>query len=279
MSILERRKEFLSHRHNYFYQTVFGTFDMGCDVAEIALQSKNFKDLIKSKEKYDIIIMEYFYNEVYVGLGYHFNVPVVILSSMASSPLTNYFVANPDSLSYAPNILTPIVGKMNFWQRLENLWINVVIRILRQLSHIPKQRELFKKYVSTNVDFDEVLYNNVSLLMVNSHVSFNNPLPQVPAIVEIGGYHVSPPKTLPRDLEEFMNNSKNGVVLFSMGSNLKSKDLKPELRAAILKSFSKIKQNVLWKFETSLPDAPSNVKVMSWLPQQDVLGNFLLFLF
>lgn len=167
---------------------------MGYDVARIALESKNFRDLIKSEEKYDVIIMEYFYNEVYVGLGYHFKAPVVILSSMASSPLTNYFVANPDSISFAPNILTPIVGKMNFWQRLENLWSNVLIRVARQLSHIPKQRELFKKYISSDVDFDEVLYNNISLLMVNSHVSFNNPLPQVPAVVEIGGYHVNPPK-------------------------------------------------------------------------------------
>lgn len=248
-------------------------------MGNIVFQSKTFKDLMNKSEetKYDVVIIEYFCNEAYVGLGYHFKAPVVILSSLASNPLINYLVANPDSSSYNPNILTPIVGQMNFWQRFENLWTNLVIRAMRQLNHLPNQRKLFKKFISSDVDFDEVLYNNISLLMVNSHLSFNNPLPQVPAVVEIGGYHINPSKVLPKDLQEFMDNSKEGVVLFSMGSNLKSKDLKPAIRAAILQSFSKIKQNVLWKFEENLPEASSNVRIMSWLPQQEVMGNFPLF--
>ena len=43
---------------------------------------------------------------------------------------------------------------------------------------------------------------------------------------------------------------------------------------AFLESFSKLKQRVLWKWETdSLPGQPSNVKLGKWLPQSDILGE------
>jgi glucuronosyltransferase len=43
---------------------------------------------------------------------------------------------------------------------------------------------------------------------------------------------------------------------------------------AFLEAFSKLKQRVLWKWETeSLPGQPSNVKLGKWLPQSDILGE------
>jgi glucuronosyltransferase len=46
-------------------------------------------------------------------------------------------------------------------------------------------------------------------------------------------------------------------------------------RNAFLEAFSKLKQHVLWKWETdTLPGQPSNVKLGKWLPQSDILGEF-----
>lgn len=65
-----------------------------------------------------------------------------------------------------------------------------------------------------------------------------------------------------------------------MGSHLKSTDLSTETKQTILKAFSKLKQNVLWKFEDdTLTDIPKNVKILKWLPQSDVLGNFSFLFF
>jgi glucuronosyltransferase len=45
-------------------------------------------------------------------------------------------------------------------------------------------------------------------------------------------------------------------------------------RDAFLKAFSKLKQQVLWKWETdTLPGQPKNVKLGKWLPQSDILGE------
>lgn len=69
-----------------------------------------------------------------------------------------------------------------------------------------------------------------------------------------------------------MDNSQDGVILFSLGTNVKGTDLPPETTQALLKAFSRLKQNILWKFEGELPNLPKNVKIMKWLPQSDILG-------
>ena len=47
------------------------------------------------------------------------------------------------------------------------------------------------------------------------------------------------------------------------------------LKNAFLGAFSKLKQHVLWKWESdTLPGQPSNVKLGKWLPQSDILGEY-----
>ena len=55
---------------------------------------------------------------------------------------------------------------------------------------------------------------------------------------------------------------------------MNSSDLASEKRDAILRSFSKLKQKVLWKWEDEvLPGKPKNVKIGKWLPQNDILAH------
>ena len=47
-----------------------------------------------------------------------------------------------------------------------------------------------------------------------------------------------------------------------------------EKRQLLLGVFRKLKQRVLWKWETEeMPDKPDNVMLSKWLPQQDVLAH------
>ena len=70
-----------------------------------------------------------------------------------------------------------------------------------------------------------------------------------------------------------MDSAKNGVIYFSLGSNLKSKDLPDDLKQGLLKVFGALKQTVLWKFEENLPNTPKNVHIVQWAPQQSILGK------
>lgn len=127
----------------------------------------------------------------------------------------------------------------------------------------------------------EELYQNISMIFVNTHRSVFKPRPQMPGILNVGGSHIKPPKPLPKDLQQFLDNSKNGVIVFTLGSYMRSADMPKDKIEIFLTAFSKLKQNVLWKFEDeSLIVVPANVRIQKWLPQSDVLAhpNVVLFI-
>lgn len=71
-----------------------------------------------------------------------------------------------------------------------------------------------------------------------------------------------------------MENSTNGVIYFSLGTNVKSSSVTTNMRKIFMDTFRELPYNILWKFdETDLNDMPSNVKIMKWVPQQDILSK------
>lgn len=87
-----------------------------------------------------------------------------------------------------------------------------------------------------------------------------------------------------QDTKDFLDNAKEGFIYFSLGSNVKSKDLRKETLTAIIDTLKELPYKVLWKFEADeLPGKPNNVKLIKWAPQQSVLGEFdevkIIFLF
>lgn len=116
---------------------------------------------------------------------------------------------------------------------------------------------------------------NISLVLINTHFSQGNVRPNVPAFIEIGGIQAKPqPSLLPNHLQTLLDNSMNGAIYFSMGTNVKSTDLSDENLLALHNVFKQLKQQVIWKFENeNLKDLPQNVYISKWLPQNDILAH------
>lgn len=114
----------------------------------------------------------------------------------------------------------------------------------------------------------------MSLIFVHSHRVLNKPRPMMPGIVNIGGCHIRPPRPLATDLQDYLDRSPNGVIIFSMGSLLPSAKMPIPQRDAFLEAFGRLEQNVIWKFEDdSMPHIPSNVRIQKWLPQSDIIAH------
>lgn len=242
-------------------------------MADGALSSSGVQALLQNpNEKFDLVIIEQFVVDALKALGYHFNCPVIAFSTVGSGQWVNGLVGNSAPRSYVVDIFLGYDGKMNFWQRLNNLAIGIFSEINNRLFLNPGMNKIVQKYFPGAPSVEE-LNTNVSLVLLNSHISTHQPVPHLPNMIEIGGFHVYPPKSLPKDLKDYLDSAKEGVIYFSMGSNLKSKDLPLETREGILRVFSKLKEKVLWKFEEDLPGRPANVKIEKWLPQQDILGK------
>jgi len=76
-----------------------------------------------------------------------------------------------------------------------------------------------------------------------------------------------------QDLNDFINNADCGVILFSLGSVVSESSMGTDKLNNFVEAFSKLKQRVIMKFDDdSYKILPSNVKVVKWLPQRDLLG-------
>ncbi|XP_053960577.1 UDP-glucuronosyltransferase 2B15-like [Anastrepha ludens] len=91
-----------------------------------------------------------------------------------------------------------------------------------------------------------------------------------------------PSATIFQELEKFLNASnKNGAILFSLGSNMKSSNIQPATIQILYKVLSSLEQNVIWKWEdlAKTPGNASNIFYQKWLPQDDILPHPNLKLF
>lgn len=249
---------------------------MTCQLLEEILEHETMQALLKNKDKqYDIVLSEQFMLDGLLAVGQHFGVPYGLVSAIGPSTWSNHLVGAPDIPSYMGSIITENKVHTSFYTRMVSFIDYGIYKILSHLYFYHKQNDIIQKYVPNSPHIYDIIYNT-SLIIYNSDVALSQPLPTAPNMIEIGGFHVLPPKKLPDDLQKLLDNAKNGVIYFSMGSVMKSKLLPLEKRQEILKALSKVKETVLWKFEENLPDLPPNVVIKDWFPQTDLLGGIPL---
>lgn len=200
--------------------------------------------------------------------------------------------------SHVTHTFLTYTDKMNFFERWYNTAIIHYDWFLRQVIDYPLQNWVIRKNFAHFDSLPSVseLRKNISLTFVNAHRSITYPRPSMPGLIYIGGAHIKPPKPLPIDLQQFIDNAEDGVIYFSLGTVVKSSKMPKEKLNAFLGNiffqvnkknqkklkifdefsdcFRKLKQKILWKYEDeSIPNLPENVLIRKWLPQQDILAN------
>lgn len=247
--------------------------------AEVTFSDPAMQAILNGKETYDAVVIESFFTDSLQGIGYKLNAPTILLTAFGPGILTNYLGANPDIYSHMPHPFTGYSQNMNFCERVCNYMTAMLHSLFNKFYYLSQQEKILHKFVPDAPSLHE-LKANISLQLFNSDPAINGPMPLLPNLIEVGGLHIQPPKKLPDDLQKFLDESKDGVIYFSLGGNLKSKDLPQGRREEFLRVLSKLKQKVLWKFEADdLPGKPANVEIRKWLPQQDILGEILIYLF
>ncbi|XP_066156081.1 UDP-glycosyltransferase UGT5-like [Euwallacea fornicatus] len=266
--------------HNIFDMNKNGFLVMLTRMTEMFLEFSNstlyhpkVRKLLDSNQKFDAVILEQFSNDALKVFAHIYDCPLIILSSVGPNSWVNSLVGNAAPVSYAAHILKGDFSKdLSFLNRAQNAFFYLAEYLLNEYYILPKHEEIMHQAFPNSPSLYD-LRTNVSLVLLNSHTSLYPALPLVPNMVEIGGYFVDSPQKLPSDLLEVLDSSKEGVIYFSMGSNIKSKDMPKDKMEFIMNVLGRLKQKVFWKFEEDLPGKPKNVIIKKWFPQQDILAH------
>jgi len=193
--------------------------DTGPDMFEMKLSGESmnpfkmvsfFEDLCRTSytlpqvkeiltQKFDLVFFEPFLNECAGGLLHKLNTTVILVSPFATPAELVRLLGGPAPPSFIPNMFSSFDNNMNFYERIQNFLLEVVIGIMQKWYFIPNMESLYREALndSTIPSLDEILKNS-SLTLSNSHISLAGARPYLPDIVEVGGMHMRQAKPLPK---------------------------------------------------------------------------------
>ncbi|XP_026467800.1 UDP-glucuronosyltransferase 2C1-like [Ctenocephalides felis] len=245
-------------------------------VCRASLRSEGVQRLLEYPKdfKFDLVIFDYTNLPCLHGFVSRFNSPPQIgITAFANPPHTSDLVGSPNFVSLKPHYTTTMGSTMSFLERLYNSLLYSVELVQRRMLIWWVRNEVREVFGDDELDVG-ALEKEVELVMVNSHPGMDVPEPVLPNVIQVGGLQIKEPKALPEDLKRFLESSKKGSVLFSLGTNMKSEIIGEEKISMFINAISRFPEyNFLWKIELENRTFPKNLMVRKWLPQNNVLAH------
>uniref|UniRef100_A0A669C2T8 UDP-glucuronosyltransferase n=1 Tax=Oreochromis niloticus TaxID=8128 RepID=A0A669C2T8_ORENI len=175
----------------------------------------------------------------------------------------------PSPPSYIPRFFTGYTDKMSFKERLINTLMALVEPLFCRLLYW-RFDQITRDFLGENVGVAEVLSDS-DIWLLRNDFTLDFPRPLMPNIVLVGGINCNVKHPLPPDLDSWVS-GEHGFVVFTLGSMVS--DLPEEITSVFLEAFRQIPQKVIWRYTGKVPDnVPENVKMMKWVPQNDLLAH------
>ncbi|CAG0917579.1 unnamed protein product [Notodromas monacha] len=236
---------------------------------------------------FDLIVVSAFFNECWYPLAKIYQAPLVLVSTSGMFPWLSHSNGFRDVTSFMTSPFFDGSKTLSFPKRLANTLAYLLSRPIEQYYYWRRIDALLlekfekKGYLAPSPTPLEKQLNSAdltasaSMTFTNTHVSTHDVRPLLPSVVEVGGMHCAHANALPKELEEWVSGSEDGFVLFSLGSAVNPSKIPPSRRKMFIDAFSKFPRlRFLWKWDSEQMDGlPPNVKLSTWLPQQDLLGH------
>ncbi|XP_067994221.1 UDP-glucuronosyltransferase 1A1-like isoform X5 [Melanerpes formicivorus] len=230
------------------------------------------KELIKYLEesKFDAVFMDPFFPCGQI-VAEHLSLPSVYLIRGLPCGLDIHATLCPNPPSYIPRFFTLYTDRMAFLQRVGNLIASLSSSLACSFLYSP-YNHLIKEFLQQEATVLE-LFSHASVWLMKYDFVFEYPRPLMPNMVLIGGISCSQEKALSQEFEAIVNASgEHGIVVFSLGSMVSEIPMKKAIEIA--DALGTVPQTVLWRYTGKTPpNLPDNVKLVKWLPQNDLLAH------
>ncbi|KAF2893560.1 hypothetical protein ILUMI_12614 [Ignelater luminosus] len=249
--------------------------ELGIDLTDKELRHPEVQKIINNEtEHFDVVLAE----GVFPGMvlfAERFKCPLIQIFSLEAPSEFYYMFGNPIHPVLNPDFMLPFFGQLTFTERLLSTMYVCLSVIFNRYIYFPEQQAATERHFGKSYPNIEQIISNASLMFVNTDFVSHAVRPLLPNVIQIGGgTHLSVSKPLPKDLQTILDKATNGVIYFSLGSNVKSKDLSETTRKIFLETFAELPFAILWKFEEDdLPKKPDNVFLSKWFPQQDIFKH------
>ncbi|XP_040011634.1 UDP-glucuronosyltransferase 3A1-like [Xiphias gladius] len=267
---LEQQTQFLLGRDNFDnFLNFMGHLSYQCDKL---LGDKEIINFLQ-RQRFDITILDAFNPCSFIlahRLGVHY---IAFYPGTLNGPLS---IALPSPVSYIPVFSSQLSDQMSLWGRAKNLFYSFLVPVGQELVW-STFREIADRHLESPPGGLEELHQGAELWVFNTDFSLEFPQPLMPYTVLVGGLLNKPAKPPEQDLELWISSfGEAGFIVVTLGSMVSSVSVDP-LLVELVAGFSMIPQGVLWRYDPkrwpSHLDRPPNLRLVDWLPLNDLLGH------
>ncbi|KAG5679353.1 hypothetical protein PVAND_008924 [Polypedilum vanderplanki] len=236
------------------------------EVKKLIAEAKNLN--------FDLLILEFLFQTPLIYFSELFNCPVIAIGTMDVTSSVHELIGNPANPNIHSDIFTPYEdGKMTMIERIKSTTFYLTTSLIVKIGQFLTKSIVKHHFPNSKLSLNE-LENRIEFLLVNSSPVFGCNRPITSNTILLGNMHIEPPNQLTGDLKNFLDSSINGIIYVSFGSNIKTEELSENTLNIFFKVFSKLKYDVLWKFENrEIVNKSTNIYTSKWLPQADLLAH------
>ena len=242
-------------------------FDSHFEIGYNLLESTDIMEKM-SKEKFDFIVVDLAI-VTYMVLPYKLGIPYGIYGVECFGHVRRI----PIMPSYVPMAMTHYSDEMSFFER----WINAIFT-MSPLVALFGPPDISSKYVPELPPMDvKGLTKNASLCLLMREHLIDFVRPDMPDVIPMGALMGRAAKPLKGAFQTILTSANDGAILVSFGSGIE--ELPENVLNKFMTAFKELKQHIIFKYKHPIADLPKNVHVVTWTPQNDLLGHPNLKLF
>ncbi|KPJ19194.1 Vitellin-degrading protease [Papilio machaon] len=255
------------------YTQIFMFANRFTNIFEEQLKTKEMQKLLQKNENYyDLLILEACSRPALV-FSHIFKAPVIQISSLGGMLFNYEALGVPIHPTVYFTTLRQNLYNLSLWDKLMEFKIFLQVYFSHFIcEHL--QNAMLRRYFGAAVPRIAELNNNIHMLLLATNPIWAGNTPVPPNVIFIGGIHENPDEKLSEDLKYFLDNSKNGVIYASFGSNVKTNKISAKITRILAHVFTESTLNVIWKLDQNeLPKQSDHIKIMKWLPQAALLRH------
>ncbi|XP_044746161.1 UDP-glycosyltransferase UGT5-like isoform X1 [Coccinella septempunctata] len=246
--------------------------DLINDIFKIQMNNEEVKEILRlPKKSFDLIILES-HNKMAFGLKHKFDAPAVAISSFGLPVFTHYLHGNPIHPVLYPDFMSEVHECKTLSDKVESTYFTLTVWLLVKYKIGPEADLLARTYFGKDMPYLDELEKDC-LLFENTNPLFSDKRPKTPDVMEFSA--VLPVRDpLTADLKQILDNAKEGVVYFSLGTNVRFDHVQGDVKKTIMEALGDLPYTVICKWESEkLEGQPKNVHLRKWLPQQAILAH------
>uniref|UniRef100_W8AWJ8 2-hydroxyacylsphingosine 1-beta-galactosyltransferase n=2 Tax=Ceratitis capitata TaxID=7213 RepID=W8AWJ8_CERCA len=258
----------------------------GSSNVDLLLGDAKVRKLVRSGEKFDLLVVDLFLSDSLLGLAHFYQIPTVVVSPNGANTWLNHMTGNPQSSALDPSMFLPYSERMGIWQRSVNTLMGLFEKLTYNFFYLISQEAVYTKHfhalcqlANTTLPHHRDLTKNLSLVLINSHPVLQYPRAYLPNMLEIAGAHLHDQQKqneLPAHIAYFIESAPKGVVYLSFGADARTADLakeKLDIFLDIILDMQDYNFIIKWEDQKFYTALPKNVMISDWLPQEAILAH------